>query len=113
MKVAAIVLLLSTGTALADDTGWRLASGFYFGGVAADWYTTERNLDGPHVETNPLLGENPSDLRLTAQMAVMSGLIYYGASRARVKHPKATMALLIILGAVHARAAYHNHQIAR
>jgi len=111
----ALMLLMLSAPALAETTQWKFATGWYLSGVTADLVTTDKTLSRCDTckELNPLLGDRPSDLRLYVSGVVLTGIMYHGLTRLRKKKPKTAMALLILFGAAHSWAAYHNTKVGR
>jgi len=113
--VLALLALMLSSPVLAETKPWQFASGWYLAGVTADLVSTDKTLGRCDTcrELNPLMGEHPSDLRLYATGVIVSGAVYMALTKLRKERPKLALTLLIIFGAAHAAAAYHNQGVGR
>jgi len=117
LKRIAISLLICTLTPMASyaeppPKGWKAASLVYVLATGADIYTTDKALNtGLAREMNPLLGSDPSDRRLYARGAAISGGVYLYLNHLRKSRPRAAQGFLWAFAGLHLLAAGHKHRL--
>ena len=85
-----------------------MAAGFFVLAHIADAYTTERFLDDPeNWERNPILGEHPSDPKLTVYFSI-TGFTALALSH---RYPDLRKALLLPYGALNTKNAFRNPRL--
>jgi len=105
-----IIILLFT--ACASPRPWtkpeKVAAGYFILGHSADALSTEKMLDNPNnYETNPILGEHPSD----AEVITYFSLTAIAALTISHFYPKLRFPLLSIFGTTGFGYAIHNNQL--
>ena len=105
---ALFIILCSCASSKPWTKTEKVAAGFFLLGKAADWRTTERWLDRPNsFETNPILGEHPSDIKLGIYFPITSlavlGICHY--------YPRFRIPLLSLHGVINWGYARHNYRL--
>lgn len=91
------------------DTAEKVLLGTAVGGQVWDYTSTRSGLDAGCIETNPILGEHPSDGALIASKVLVSCMAWLGAN-AMPNHleRKAFLGVISIIGIA---AGAHNSQV--
>ena len=106
--VSMALLLLSSCSPRPWTKQEKLAAGYFCIAHFADYYTTNRMLNNPgNWEENPILGEHPSDSKVT----VYFSLTAIGALAVGHFWPDARKPLFLGYGTLNAGLAVHNSRL--
>ena len=113
LLVLALLITAGSGCALRPVTPYdNIEKGLLLtaaGGQIYDYATTTSKLNEGCIESNPLLGEHPSDATLAASKALVVAVTYFGANA--IRNHAVRKVYLGVISAIGIAAGVHNEQV--